>query len=277
MRSIFDVEKLNGLLRDFYRISRIRITVFDEALNELFSYPDAVAPYCSVIRGTREGYDACMNCDRAACEKAAKTRGTETYRCHAGLTEAVTPLYIGDVLAGYLLFGHVFSYPDHESGIAEIERCTSSLPIDKALLRGTLRDARPTDDDYVRSAAQILRAVALCVIMDRMATLKDDPIAVRLDAFISEHYTQKLCSAGIASSINVGKTRLYELSRQLYGCPVAEHIRDLRIKKAKALLSQRKDLTLAQISSLCGYDDYNYFITVFTRTVGVSPGAWRKR
>ena len=45
MVSIFDLEKLRGLLKDFYAISHIRITVFDENLNELVSYPDKVAPF----------------------------------------------------------------------------------------------------------------------------------------------------------------------------------------------------------------------------------------
>ena len=48
MISIFDLEKLRGLLKDFYAISHIRITVFDENRNELVSYPEKVAPYCAV-------------------------------------------------------------------------------------------------------------------------------------------------------------------------------------------------------------------------------------
>ena len=52
MISVFDLEKLRGILKDFYEISHIRITVFDENRNELVSYPTAVAPYCAVIRGS---------------------------------------------------------------------------------------------------------------------------------------------------------------------------------------------------------------------------------
>ena len=44
MISVFDLDKLRGLLKDFYQISRIRITVFDEDLNELCSYPERVPP-----------------------------------------------------------------------------------------------------------------------------------------------------------------------------------------------------------------------------------------
>ncbi len=135
MISIFDLEKLRGLLKDFYAISHIRITVFDENLNELVSYPEKVAPYCAVIRGTSKGFDACMACDREACKTAKKKHNTHIYRCHAGLTEAVTPLYVGDVLVGYLLFGHVFSYPSHEEGWAVIEKRCEGYHVNARMLK----------------------------------------------------------------------------------------------------------------------------------------------
>jgi ligand-binding sensor protein len=84
MISVFDLEKLRGILKDFYEISHIRITVFDENRNELVSYPTAVASYCAVIRGSIKGLDACLDCDRRACETAAKKHSTHVYRCHAG-------------------------------------------------------------------------------------------------------------------------------------------------------------------------------------------------
>ena len=39
MVSFFDIEKLGELLKDFYEITKIRITVSDEKQEELASYP----------------------------------------------------------------------------------------------------------------------------------------------------------------------------------------------------------------------------------------------
>lgn len=277
MISIFDLEKLLGLLMDFYAISHIRITVFDENLNELVSYPEKVAPYCAVIRGTSKGFDACMACDREACQRAAKKHSTHIYRCHAGLTEAVTPLYVGDVLVGYLLFGHVFSYPSHEEGWTVIEKRCENYHVNDRMLKEAISKADIIEESYVRSAAQILHAVASFLILERMATLKEDLLAVRLDAYLSAHYTEKLNAVMIADYLGIGKTQLYELSRQLYGCGVAEKIRSLRMEKAKELLSGKEELPLSEVAALCGFHDYNYFITVFSREVGCSPNMWRRK
>lgn len=276
MISIFDLEKLRGLLKDFYAISHIRITVFDENLNELVSYPEKVAPYCAVIRGTSKGFDACMACDREACQRAAKKHSTHSYRCHAGLTEAVTPLYVGDVLVGYLLFGHVFSYPSHEEGWAVIEKRCECYHVNDRMLKEAIFKADIIEESYIRSAAQILHAVASYLILERMATLKEDLLAVRLDAYLSAHYTEKLNTVRIAAYLGIGRTQLYELSQQLYGCGIAEKIRSLRMERAKALLSEKTDLPLSEVAASCGYHDYNYFITVFSREVGMPPAAWRR-
>lgn len=276
MISMFDIEKLRDLLKDFFEISHIRITVFDENRNELVSYPEDVAPYCAVIRGTLQGYEACMRCDRSACERASKMHSTYIYRCHAGLTEAVTPLYVGDVLVGYVLFGHVFSYADHEEGWVVIENSTADLPVNTRMLKNAIFQATPIEEGYIRSAAHILHAVASYLVLERMATLKEGLLPARLDAYLSAHFTERINAVSISEHLGIGKTQLYELSQQIYGCGIAEHIRDLRMEKAKTLLREQKDLSLAEIAAQCGYGDYNYFITVFSREMGCAPGAFRK-
>ncbi|MBR6407181.1 MAG: PocR ligand-binding domain-containing protein [Clostridia bacterium] len=277
MIPIFDLEKLRELQEDFYVISHIRITVFDENLTELVSYPERVAPYCAVIRGTSKGFEACMACDREACRAAAKKHSTHIYRCHAGLTEAVTPLYVGDVLVGYLLFGHVFSYPSHEEGWAVIEKCCDAYRVNNRILKEAVFAADIIEESYIHSAAQILHAVASYLILERMATLKEDLMAVRLDAYLSAHYTEKLNARMISEYLGIGKTRLYELSRQLYGCGIAEKLRGMRMEKAKNLLSEAEELPLSEVASRCGFHDYNYFITVFSRETGISPAAWKRK
>ena len=277
MISIFNLEKLHILLKDFYDLSHIRITVFDETQTELISYPEDVAPYCAVIRSVPDGLRACRNCDQEACRHASGRRGTYIYHCHAGLTEAVTPLYVEDVLIGFLLFGHVFSYPSHEEGWQEIQKKCSHLPIDGQKLKAEIFQAIPMEESLVRSAAHILHAVASYLVNERMATLKEDFLAVRLNGYLSAHFTEKLSASRVADDLGIGKTHLYEISQQLYGCGIAQKIRTLRIEKAKRMLDDPASHPLSWIASECGFTDYNYFITVFGRETGMSPVQWKKR
>ena len=189
----------------------------------------------------------------------------------------MTPLYVGDVLVGYLLFGHVFSYPSHEEGWTVIEKRCENYHVNDRMLKEAIFSADIIEETYIRSAAQILHAVASYLILERMATLKEDLLAVRLDAYLSAYFTEKLNAPRIAEYLGIGKTQLYELSQQLYGCGIAEKIRSLWLEKAKELLSRNEELPLSEVAALCGFHDYNYFITVFSREVGCSPNMWRRK
>ena len=119
MISSFDIVKLHSLLKDFYQLTKIRITVFDDSFRELTSYPDEIADFCKLIRQTPGCAMKCHLCDRHACDIASRRTSSYTYHCHAGLTESIIPIRMGNIVIGYLLFGHVFSYTSYDVQIME--------------------------------------------------------------------------------------------------------------------------------------------------------------
>lgn len=277
MVSVFDLEELQQVLQDFYHITHIRITIFDAEQNELVSYPENCAPFCSIIRGCAAGRAACAKCDRDACAAALKKEKTYIYRCHAGLTEAITPLRIGNVLVGYLMFGHVFPYASEEEGWQFIETLCHSYPVDKNDLKTACNACPHVSKDYIRSAARILHATASYLVMEKMASLREDSTAAKLDAYLSTHFTEDITSEKLCKILGIGRSRLYKLSNQLYGCGVSQYIRQLRIEKAKQLLQDTSGMRIADVAAESGFVDYNYFIAVFSRIVGESPRKYRNR
>lgn len=277
MRSVFNIEELRRLLRDFYELAHIRITVFDSELNELVSYPEECAPFCRIIRSTQPGRSACARCDKEACAAASKLSRAYIYRCHAGLTEAVMPLRVGNMLAGYLLFGHIFSYENENEGREAIMHCCEPYPADRKALSDALAECPHVSRGYILSAAHILHATASYLVLERMATLQEDDIAAQLDSYLAGNFTKPITAQTLCDELEIGRSRLYKLSAQLYGCGISEHIRSLRIDKAKQLLSEQPELSITEVASACGFSDYNYFISVFSKRTGTSPNVYRRR
>lgn len=275
MVSVFDLDQLQSLLKDFHRITNIRITVFDPDLNEVVSYPENCAPFCALIRSSIQGRAACARCDRDACAAAVQGKRTHIYRCHAGLTEAVTPLYVGNALVGYLLFGHVFGYESPETGWEVISRCCSGYPVDPDALREACGSCPHVSKDYIRSAARILHALASHLVQERMATLREDSTAGRLNALLTDRYTQAITAQTLCRELGISRTQLYRLSDQLYGCGIQQQLRKLRMELARQLLLEHPEMRIAEVATRCGYTDYNYFITVFSQFYGRSPGLYR--
>ena len=125
--------------------------------------------------------------------------------------------------------------------------------------------------DFIESASHILQAVAYYLCLERMVSLHQQELPLQIDEYLSAHYTEDINVSTLCQEFQIGKTHLYEIVKQNYGVGLAEHIRNLRINKAKALLENHPDMTLADIAFSCGFKDYNYFITVFKRIAGVSP------
>lgn len=271
MISSFNLAKLNSLLKDFYNMTGIRITVFDDTFHELTAYPEQLADFCKIIRSDPEAAERCHYCDEQACKTAAKRRRLYTYQCHAGLTESITPIIVGNIVIGYLLFGHVFSYPSREDGWEQIQECCRNYHIDIQALKMSVMQQPVIAKDYISSASHIMQAVAAYLCMERMVSLHQQELPVQIDEYIQAHFTEDLDAIQLARHFGIGKTQLYEIAQQNYGQGIAGHIRNLRIEKAKHLLTEQPTLSLAEVSSQCGFHDYNYFITVFKRIVGIPP------
>ena len=274
--SSFDYTKLNNLLKDFYELTGIRITVFDENFRELTSYPKDIAEACAFIRQNPEAEEACHECDRRACEKARNLRKTFVYQCHAELTEAVAPVYVGNLPAAYILFGHLFSCPTYGEGWEKIRTACARDHLDEKQLKLLIDSMPVTPREKILASSHILSAVASYLFFDRIITLRQQDLSVRVDEYISEHYLEDLDVRKICSHFYIGKTQLYQIAAENYGKGIAEHIRDMKIARAEELLADDPDLSVHEISSQCGFSDYNYFITVFKKQTGTTPGKYRK-
>ena len=277
MISSFDLNKLRSLLRDFHQMTGLRITIFDDTLHEIVSYPEEIAPICKFIRQNKAAADACRVCDVEACRHASRMQQPYVYRCHAGLTEAAAPVFLGGIPIAFLLFGHLFSYPSKEEGWDMIRTCCLSYDLDVEKLHDLVKALPVTEKEYILSASHILQAVASYLCMDRMVMLHRQELPARIDEYISTHFTEDLTSASICAQFGIGRTQLYKIARQNYGCGIADRIRQLRIDLAKELLTRDDPPPLSEIAARCGFSDYNYFITVFKRLAGMPPGKYRRQ
>lgn len=275
MHSSFDLVKLNALLRDYFQLTHMRITVYDDAIHEITAYPRRVAPICRYIRTDPRAEAACHACDVQGCRQSQRQRSPYIYRCHAGLTEAVTPVLMGNVVIAYLSFGHLFSYPTLEEGRMSIQSCCAGYDLDAEALDDYISELHETSEAFILSAANILEAVASFLCLDRMILLKQQAVQFQVDEYISAHFTEDIDVDTLCRRFGIGRTALYEFAKQNYGMGVARHIRALRIAHARKLLVERPDMNISEVAEACGFKDYNYFITVFGRMVGLAPRQYR--
>lgn len=196
--------------------------------------------------------------------------------CHAGLTESITPIIVSNLVVGYLFFGHVFPYPTYEEGWERIAGRCRDYGLSMDALENACRMQPLIPANYIASASHIMQAVGSFLCMERLVSLRQQELPARIDEYIQAHFTENIDAVSIAAHFQIGKTKIYKTAKENYGVGIAEYIRNLRIEKARQLLIEQSDLPLAEIASMCGFPDYNYFITVFRKKEGMPPKTFQR-
>ncbi len=181
------------------------------------------------------------------------------------------PLTIGNLVIGYLFLGQALPFDSSEKAFENIQKCCMDYDLDTEKLKTLCCEHPLCSSQYIVAASHISQAVASYVCLERMMTLNPKEISVQINEYISAHLTEELNVELICNYFQIGKTYLYELSNEYFGMGIASYVRKLRIEKAKKLLADKPELKLTEVAAQCGFQDYNYFITVFKRIVGVSP------
>jgi AraC-like DNA-binding protein len=80
----------------------------------------------------------------------------------------------------------------------------------------------------------------------------------------------------LARECNLSAAYFTRAFRASVGAPPHRWLQMRRIERVKALLLRSSE-PLAQIAIQCGFGDQSHMTKVFTRYVGIGPGAWRRR
>jgi AraC-like DNA-binding protein len=103
------------------------------------------------------------------------------------------------------------------------------------------------------------------------------PQVQRALQLIEENYTDpQLTVAGIARGLNINATYLAHLFSQQVGVRMSRYVANLRIQRAKQLLSAT-NWQIKRVAYESGYDNPDWFSQVFHSHTGQSPTAYRVR
>lgn len=276
MSSFFDVKKLNQLLKDFYTAVGIRISVFDERFCLVTEYPTNAPKYCSYIRTTAQGAEGCRQCDLAACKRAKKQQTAHIYVCHAGVTEAITPIRFENGVLGYVILAHMMPLEQYDAAFERALSLCEQYGLDKTLGREYLSEITPHSREEIMACTHLLDAVSSYLYVANLVKKNGNDLANRIDGFIRENLHLKLSSNVLCKQFLISRTKLYMLSTENFGMSISQYVCSLRINAAKKLLKE-STLSILEISASVGFSDENYFCKLFKKATNVTPSAYRKQ
>ena len=91
----------------------------------------------------------------------------------------------------------------------------------------------------------------------------------------SNYYNTDLNLDEVADVVGLSKYHLCREFNHLYGISPGKYLANLRLQKSCALLLQNRQHTIAEIASMVGFSNDNYFCKVFRKAFGTTPTQYR--
>ena len=276
MNILFDQEQLLQLVTNLYLLTGMAANILDPQgrdINLFGSHP----PFCKAMNGFPEGHERCVACDAWKVKHYTAARGFQFYRCHAGICEAVMPLYDRSSPLAYLIFG---CFLDDSPMEEQWERTRSRLdwyPGGPDALREAFFQFRQYSPQELKAYSELLEALASYIQLKGMIQSTEQTDLQKLEMYLEQHYMEKLSLESISRQLHIGRTKLCRLAKELSGGRTLSYlIAQRRMEAAKGLLVQ-SNLPVYAVAETVGISDYNYFSRVFRSLAGMTPRDFRKK
>ncbi|MDF2960320.1 MAG: hypothetical protein K0S39_2055 [Paenibacillus sp.] len=114
------------------------------------------------------------------------------------------------------------------------------------------------------------------LLLDKMKHSSADGRDIHeIRSYLDHHFHENISLKEITEHFHFSPQYISKKFRETYQTTIVAYLTNLKIEKAKALLSYT-NLSVYEISNQIGYEDENYFSKVFKKQAGISPLQYRK-
>jgi AraC-like DNA-binding protein len=261
---------IEKLLEDFHKITDIRIAFVSYDMKSWIEVPKEKSLFCTILRDNPSFAEKCNACDCNAFKITEQTGELYIYKCHGGLTEAVSPIIYKNKILGYLMMGQTL----HSSPNSELWEKYKSLcinyNIDQEVLEKAFYQIKSTDIDRINSAARIMDMSAKYIHSQKLVKLKEPQLLEKIISFVEEYFNKPITIEDISKQFKFSSSYLRHIIKSNFKMSFTEYLMIKRIEKAKDLL-EHGNIKINEVASQVGFQEQNYFSRVFKKHSGISP------
>jgi len=117
----------------------------------------------------------------------------------------------------------------------------------------------------------------LCMLADRARENEaQTDIVDSIKAYVDAHYKSRIQLEELArSKYFVDPDYLSRLFKRKSGVRFSQYLLEVRMEKARKMLLEAPELSVSEVASEVGFNDYSYFIQMYKKVYGETPGKFR--
>ena len=134
-----------------------------------------------------------------------------------------------------------------------------------------------SNDPYLTTSSKDLLSAGLKLFDKYHSAIKRiySPIVLSAIEYIDIEYRNEISLESISEKIGVSSQYLSRIFSSEVGCTYKEYLNNKRLEDAKELLVGT-DKTISDIAYEVGYNDPNYFMKLFKKSIGITPKSYKK-
>lgn len=129
--------------------------------------------------------------------------------------------------------------------------------------------------DIVHLETYLIEYYDTCISHINKSSIHEYPPLIQTALlYIHQNYNQDISLYSTADYCNITDVYLSKIFKQTLHTPFSKYLSNYRIQMASYFLIQT-NYSLKEISQKCGFQNYNYFLTVFKNIKGITPMQYR--
>ncbi len=261
MKINYDRQKLEQIISTLFVLTGISIAVLDTEYKYVCKSTNQ-NDFCSCMQSNGISRARCRVSDEKLIRKCKESRQFESHICHAGLYDAVIPIIKSDIIVGFVIMGRIRSKNSPQTVRGHVG----------VRLKNMYDELPFFDDVQIDSIKTLIEEI----IFESAITLDFDETIEKIGEFLNVNLTSNYTISELCTRFCVSKNYLYDGFLRIFGTTVNDYVINLRIERAKALLSQTS-APVYQVGQEVGIDNYTYFCKLFKKRTGVTPKTYRNK
>ncbi len=275
---ILNLEHIAEIFDYLSKVTNMGITFLDSKGNFLINLKGQ-NPFCILVGKSDNGV-RCRQSDLSNLKQAAKMRKPIIYTCFAGLVDAIIPVYYGKKFIGAAVTGQI-RLKDVSSDA--VMRLTDDKNIKKELI-SLYNKTNVYTKKMFSDICWLIFHILNYVINKEIGSIVEIENSKNMDAkrntlekarvYIGQNYKDELNLTKISEIFHFPADYFSKLFKIYYGITFKSYIINLRIEEAKRLFSDINK-SVSEVAFDVGFNDSNYFSTVFKKVTGMTPRGFK--
>lgn len=229
--------------------------------------------FCELIQNKVFDKNRCFSMDESKCRECAKQKEILNYICHAGIEEAIAPIFVETQLVGYAMIGQFRSSENLPPAVLK----TAKEKGCKAELLEYFYELPYYNKIKIKNILGLFSILVDYIITKEIISVKGERLINKTLAYIEQHIDRQISLDEVARNVGRSRSSISHSFKKILGKPFSKVVIDAKLSKAEEYFKNAPNLSIGEVAFKLGYKDPLYFSRLYKKHKGISPSENKRR